>query len=208
MRTILISAVLLLPLAVSAAPNGGTPKKIQCWTDDKGVRTCGDHVPPQFAKDQRDIYNSQGVVIGTQARQKTPEEIAEEERKAAEAAAAQRAAEDQAHYDRFLLDTYASPKELEAERDRRVQITDGRIGLVQKAIADNQKTLQDLHGRADGLNKAGKPVDDKLAKQIAKFEASLKDSQTSLDQLQKDRAATQDKFAKDIERYKQLKPGS
>ena len=207
MRKIIFILLTALPLLASAQQSASGAKKIQCWTDDKGSRNCGDHVPPQYAKEQRDIYNSQGVVIGTQARQKTPAEVAEDERKAAEAAAAQRHIEEQAAYDRFLMDTYGSSKELESTRDLRLQMIDGRVGLAQKAISDNQKTLDDLRSRVAAAKAAGKAPDDKLLKQVQKFEDSLADSTNAVSQLQKEREGTQTKFGQDIERYKQLRPG-
>lgn len=207
MRKISIILLTALPLIASAQQGTTNAKKIQCWTDEKGNRSCGDHVPPQYAKQQRDIYNSQGVVIGTQSREKTAAEIAEDQRKAAEAEAAQKKIEEQAAYDRFLLDTYASSKELESTRDLRIQMIDGRAALAQKAVADNQKTLEDLHSRVAAAKAAGKAPDKKLLKDVKKYEDSMTDSSEAVKQLQKERETTQTKFAQDIERYKQLRPG-
>jgi hypothetical protein len=206
MRKVLTTLILVsaLPLAAQAA---GSPK-IQCWTDDKGVRSCGDHVPPQYAKQEREIYNSEGVVVDKKDRQKTPEEIAEDDRKAAAAAEADRVAQTQKAYDKFLTDTYSSSKELEAARTLREQTMDGRMSLLQKSIADNKKALADLHGRVDALNKAGKKPDQHLLDQIKKFEASLADSEKSTTQLTDEKARMVAKFNQDIERYKQLRPGS
>lgn len=209
MRKILIVILAALPMLAAAQQQSGKPvKRIQCWTDEKGARSCGDHVPPQYAKEQRDIYNNQGVVIGTQSRQKTPEEIAEDERKAAEAAAAQKKIEEQAAYDRFLQDTYANAKEIEAARDARLQIIDGRSALAQKSIADTEKTLVELRGRVDGAKKANKTPDARALKQVAKFEESLAGNKEAVVQLQKEREQTATKFNQDIERYKQLRPGN
>ena len=206
-KFLLVSIVVgLMPLAAFAASTDAA-KKIQCWTDDKGVRSCGDHVPPQFAKERRDIYNSQGVVIGTQSRQKTPAEVAEEERQAAAAAAEQKRLADQAAYDRFLTDTYGSTKELETARDLRLQMLDGRIVLAKKALTDNQDALNDLHSRVENGKKLPQPEQDKLHKQVTKFEQSLAENNDALTQLQQERVKAEQKFNQDIQRFQQLRPG-
>lgn len=196
--------MLVLSVGVQTAAVAGM-KQIQCWDDDKGNRMCGDSVPPQYAKKEREYFNRQGVVVKKKSRELTPQEAAEEKRKADEAAAELKRIQEQAAYDKFLTDTYGSSKELESARKLREQTLDGRIALAQKAIVDNQKTLVDLRGRVD---KAGKKAPDKkLLDQVKKFEASLADNKTAVVQLQDEKAKMVDKFNKDIARYQQLRPG-
>lgn len=206
MRKVFLSLIgmLLLSAGVQATAVAAM-KQIQCWTDDKGNRMCGDTVPPQYAKKEREYFNQQGMVVGKKARELTPEEAAEEKRKADEAAAELKHIQEQAAYDKFLTDTYGSSKELEAARKLREQTLDGRIGLAQKAIADTEKTLADLRGRVDKSSK--KQPDKRLLDQIKKFEASLADNKTSVAQLQQEREKMVNKFNQDIERFKVLRPG-
>ncbi|TXI09441.1 MAG: hypothetical protein E6Q76_05670 [Rhizobium sp.] len=193
--------------SVHAAAASG--RQIQCWTDDKGNRSCGDTVPPQYAKKEREIFNSQGIVVGKKSRELTPEEAAEEKRKADEAAAELKRIQEQAAYDKFLTDTYGSTKELEAARKLREQTLDGRIMLAQKAIADNEKALVDLRGRVDSIKKSGKKEPDKkLLDQVKKFEGSLADNKNAVAQLQQEKEKMVTKFNDDIARFKVLRPGS
>lgn len=205
MRKVIITLSLLLATQALLAASPG--KQIQCWTDDQGKRSCGDTVPPQYAKKEREYFNDQGMVVDTKSRQLTPEEQAEQQKKEAEAAAELKRVQEQAAYDKFLTDTYNSTKELEKDRDLRTQTLDGRIGLAKKAIADNEKTLADLRGRVDAASKGGKKPDKNLLKQVRKFEKSLAENQKGVEQLQEERANTVAKFNKDIERYKVLRPG-
>lgn len=206
MRKVFLSLIGMLLLSVGVQATAvAAMKQIQCWTDDKGNRMCGDTVPPQYAKKEREYFNQQGMVVGKKARELTPEEAAEEKRKADEAAAELKHIQEQAAYDKFLTDTYGSSKELEAARKLREQTLDGRIGLAQKAIADTEKTLADLRGRVDKSSK--KQPDKRLLDQIKKFEASLADNKTSVAQLQQEREKMVNKFNQDIERFKVLRPG-
>lgn len=201
-KTLLLVSV--LPVLVQTA--AADMKQIQCWTDDKGNRSCGDTVPPQYAKKEREIFNRQGVVVEKKSRQQTPEEVAEEKRKSDEAAAELKHAQEQAAYDKFLTDTYNSPKELEAARKLREQTLDGRIALAKKAIADNEKTLVDLHGRVDSAAKAGKKADKASLDQVKKFDRSLADNKKAVVQLEEEKEKMVTKFNQDIERYKVLRP--
>lgn len=207
MRKVLAGFFLLCAVSLVAHAQAPGGKRIQCWTDDKGNRSCGDSVPPQYSQKERELYNNQGVVVGKKLRQLSPAEAAEADRKVADEDAAAKRMQEQLAYDKFLTDTYNSSKELEAARALREQTFDGRLGLIQKSIADNEKTLTDLRGRADSQTKAGKKADARLLDQIQKFEVSLDDSKKSEAQLQSEKLKMVSKFNLDIERYKLLRPG-
>lgn len=197
--------VFALPTMLYAAPQQGG-KKIQCWTDSKGQRSCGDSVPPADAQRERELYNNRGVIVAKKARQLTPEEAIEADRiVAAEMAAAKLSAEQRA-YDKFLTDTYSNVKELEAARTMREQMLDGRMGLVKKAIVDNEKSLKDLRERAQAKKKSNPKADKRLQDQVKKYEVSLLDNQKSAIQLQEEKEKMVAKFNQDIERYKVLRP--
>ncbi|HEX4872629.1 MAG TPA: hypothetical protein VFV27_09970, partial [Nevskiaceae bacterium] len=120
----------LLLLLSSGSLLAQAKPKIVCWNDDQGVRHCGDRVPPEYAKTDRERLDAQGRVISTQARELTAEELAEKKR-AEEAAAleAQRRKEAEA-YDRFLLQSFTLPEDILSARDERLRILDGRIRLA------------------------------------------------------------------------------
>lgn len=210
--TLLLLTLLLIPLSAQAAtknkaPSGGPVAKLQCWTDNKGVRSCGDRVPPEYAKDEREVLNQQGIVVSTKSRQKTDAEIAEEQRKAEAASAEKKRFEEQAAYDKYMLQTFDSVTQMNAVRETRVVTLDGRLRLAEKSVGDTENSLKGLKERANTLKQAGKPVDPRLAKQIAEFETSLVDTLKSIAQLKTEREQTALKFDNDVERYKKLRAG-
>jgi hypothetical protein len=187
-------------------------KKIQCWTDDKGHRSCGDYVPPQFAQKEVQILNKHGMVVDTRQRERTAEEAAADVLKAQEEKQAAERARKQAAYDRFLLDTYSNAKELEKARDIRVKTLDGRIMLAEKAVGDNQATLADLRSRvpkaldADPKKAAMQAKNnDRLKKQIETFENTLADNTKAITVMKQERETTVAKFEEDIQRWQILK---
>src|SRR3546814_17518627 len=103
-------------LSTSAIAVGG----VQCWTDNQGHRACGDTVPPQYAKQQREVFDEQGRVRQVKPREKTEAEVAAEEAAARAADELAQKQQTQRDYDRFLLSTYNSDKEYERDRDERI----------------------------------------------------------------------------------------
>lgn len=199
-RGLTVLLVVAAPLAASAA---GT---LQCWTDEKGHRACGDRVPPQYAKQERDILNKQGIVVDKKDRQKTAAEIAaDQQRKQAEADERDRR-QKQSAYDQYMLQTFESVTQMQGVRDTRVQALDGRIKLAEKSVADTEKSLQDLKARVAEGEKTGKP-DVRAQKQVGEFEAALVDTLKSVAQLKKERAEVLSDFDRDARRYKKLRSG-
>jgi hypothetical protein len=204
----ILAASLLMALALPvAAQQQLAPKKIQCWTDAQGNRACGDHVPPEYAKQERQTVDSQGRTRETLQRQKTPEEIAVEQQAAAEAAAARALADRQAAYDRFLVDSYSSVKDLERARNERLATLDGRMNLANQSIEGSEVSKAELRKRIDVMLKKGRPVT-VPQKQLREVEKTLRDNRAAIEQMQKDREQVCVDFLRDIQRYQELKMGS
>ncbi|HUS23523.1 MAG TPA: hypothetical protein VM369_01135 [Candidatus Binatia bacterium] len=188
-------------LAVASAAGAAEPKRIQCWTDDKGQRMCGDSVPPQYAGQKREILNERGQVVETRRGAPTAEELAEDSRR-------QRAAEEakkREQYDRSLLQTYRSVRDLESMRAERLEFIDGRINAAKKSLDDNERTLTDLNERAATQQKEKGKIDERLARQLRDFERSKQRNQRSMVLLQKERDETQTNFDRDIVRFRELR---
>jgi hypothetical protein len=174
---------------------------IVCWTDDHGQRACGDHVPPQYARKQRDIYNSRGVLVQTLKAEETPEQRADDERRQREAQQAQQ----QQQNDNFMLQTYRNVGDLKAVRDNRLQTFDTRIDLAEKSVRDGAAGLKELQDRVDADSTAGKDANSELLGQIKSFESSQADNIRALAQLKQDREATANQFERDILRYQEMR---
>jgi len=199
MRNPPLLTLLALASALSAAP--AFAAKVQCWTDDKGQRMCGDRVPPEYADKERKVINQKGYVVETTKPVKTPEEIEAEKQKVKEAEEARKRAE----YDRDLLQTYRSVKDLETMRDDRLSSLDSRIRITEKNLADNEKVLEELKGREENLKKQNKPVEEKLTNQIKQYKRSLRDNKKALAAFNREREQTRTKFDDDIARFSALK---
>src|SRR5687768_4204707 len=104
----LLLPVVLLALAAGAAgAQAVKQKKLYRWVDKNGQVHYGDSVPAEYAEQDRDVLNKQGVSVGREEGTVTPEE-------AAAKAIADKAARDEQKRklrDRVLLQTYQSVQE-------------------------------------------------------------------------------------------------
>lgn len=190
---------LALPLAVA----GG--ERIVCWTDEHGKRACGDQVPARYAKVERQVFNERGIVV-----EKFPPEPTSAEREAAAEKARlseqeQRRQRDQAAYDRYLFESYASLKDLEEMRDSRLAVLDNRIALTDKSVTADEVALAALQERLDQLEDDGKEPSAPLLKQQKTLKDSLASNRTALEQLRAERDKTRAQFERDIARYQELR---
>ena len=108
----------------------------------------GDSVPPEYAKQDRSVLNNQGVNVGFEQGELTPEQRAEKERQAAEAAQAQAQREEAARRDQTLLATYISAADIEDLRNRRLELLEGQIKVTELYLANLRKRLVTLQDEA------------------------------------------------------------
>ncbi|MEC9408150.1 MAG: DUF4124 domain-containing protein [Pseudomonadota bacterium] len=196
---------LILMTLLSMASAGLAQSKLYRWVDDNGQVHYGDRIPPQYAKKERAEINERGVVVDVKAREKTSDELAAEQAAALAAAEEAQRAEEQARYDRYLISSFNSVADLMALRDDRLSLLESRLTLARKSVADTEKSLTGLIERRDKLQSAGKPVPDKLNKQISEFESSLVAGLRSVSGLEEEQVETRRKFTNDIERYIELR---
>lgn len=201
-----IAAALLCGSAVAAPPaQPNVSKRVQCWTDRNGHRACGDTVPPEYVRQERQVFDEQGRVRQVVPREKTAAEIAAEEKAKAEADAAAQRAQKRRDYDRFLLSTYNEPKDIERARDERVAMLDGRRSLIEKSIADNEKAVQQQQARIDGVQKNGKTPGPALTKKLEDLQQTLVANRKALTDIAVERQQISDKYNADLARYRELK---
>jgi len=129
--TPLLLPVLLLALAAGSAA-GEEKQKLYRWVDKQGQVHYGDSVPAEYAEQDRDVLNKQGVKVGREEGTITPEEAAA---KAAEDKAA-RDEQKRKLRDRVLLQTYQSVKELEILRDNRLDLVDAQLTIQEQSLSN------------------------------------------------------------------------
>ncbi|HEV2269845.1 MAG TPA: DUF4124 domain-containing protein [Steroidobacteraceae bacterium] len=197
---------LLLALACvagSAAAQSDKPGITYRWVDEHGVVHYGDSIPPKYARDSRQILNSEGVEIGRVDAQKTAAQLAAEAH-----ARARRVAQKQ--HDYFLMSTYTSVKDIEALRDERLSQIQAQQTAAQQYVQSLQSRLTSLQGRAQQFKpyspRPNAPrMPDDLAQELVQTLNEVRGQNQAIQARSQQEAQVRAQFQADIERFEQLK---
>lgn len=186
--------------------SGDTSGQVYRWVDDQGVVHFGDQVPAEYAPIDRQVLNQYGIPLRTEQGAMTEEEL-EAERKAA---AEKKAAVAAARRDEVLLSTYLSVEEIEALRNRRIELIDGQISVTSNYLQSLRERLKQLQAEASTFKPYSKdpeaePIDEKLADELADTADSIALYEKTLQDTRNRQGRVVMAFDADIARFKELK---
>ncbi|HEX4267061.1 MAG TPA: DUF4124 domain-containing protein [Steroidobacteraceae bacterium] len=173
------------------------------WVDEHGVVHYGDTVPPQYARNSRQILNSEGVEIGHIDAEKSSAQLR------AEASARARHVAQQQH-DYFLLGTYTSVKDIESLRDERLAQIEAQQSAAQQYVQSLQSRLTSLQSRAQQFKPYSPRPDaprmpDDLAQELVQTLSEVHSQDQAIEARTEQEAQVKAQFQSDIERFEQLK---
>ncbi len=202
----LLPVLLLALFAGTAVAQSDKQKKTYRWVDKNGQVHYGDSVPAEYAEQDRDVLNKQGVPIGREEGTITPEE-------AAAKAATDKAARDEQKRklrDRVLLQTYQSVKELEVLRDNRLELVDAQLTIQEQSLSNlraQRAQIQRQSARYAPINQeaGAPPVPDELAADIERSASDIVTQEANLLKRREERESIRLNFEADIKRYEELR---
>lgn len=197
--SLILCATLWLPATAIEAG------KLYKWVDENGQIRYGDKIPAKYAKKSNETLNTQGVVVDKKAAAKTPEQIAEEQRLAAEQLEQERIRKDQAHQDRILLDTFTNEDEMVLTRDGKIEAIEAVIRVTNGRTEKLKQRLANLKLRAANLERSGKPVPEFLNKEVAETRQQIAQNFIYIEKRRVDQARIREQFEADINRFRELK---
>lgn len=211
----LLIVTLLAALAVGSAFAADKPRKQKraqgtdtlsySWVDENGNRQYGDRVPPEYAKKELRVLNSQGVELRRIDAQRTAAQQVDDKKRADSEAR-------RAQYDRFLLATYTSTRDIEQVRDSRLAQVSQQRESTESYLATLQDRLGALQLQAQAYrpyneSAEAKPLPDRLADSLVR---TLNETRTQRNLLQSRRTeenSLRSQFQADIDRFRQLRSG-
>lgn len=204
-------AIAALP-SIGLAQAPGAKGKLYRWVDDKGEVHYGDRVPPEYAARDRNVLNKEGVRVGFEQGEVTAEELAEMQKRKAEAEAVRASKAEVARRDRMLLQTYLSVSDIEDLRNRRVELLESQIKVTELYLANLRKRLVVLQEEAGNYKpytaKADAPqIPENLALDLSRTTASINLYEQTLARTRTDQQTLREAFDNDIRRFKELKGG-
>ena len=174
---------------------------IKCWTNEDGVRECGNKIPPEYSQGASVKISRGGVIIGEEEAAKSLETIRKEK-------AASIRAEESRKADQALLKTFSSTEDLILARNRKVEQIDKEIILLESRIMKLEENLQRVQIRIDANEKEAIPDNSDLDENAQLIRHQIRESQQfiKIKEIERDDISLQ--FAKDIDRFNKLvKPG-
>ena len=200
---LVLAGITLAGGLVRAAPSQSSRQGIAYrWVDENGVVHYGDHIPPQYAAQDRAVLNAQGVEVRHLDAQKSPEQLAADARERATQIR-------QRQHDAFLITTYTSVKDIEALRDARLEQLKGQRTAAQQYVDSLRTRLASLQTRAVAFRPYNPHTDarrmpDDLAENLVRTVNDLNVQTHNLDAKTAEETALRDQFQADIERYRAL----
>ena len=204
----LMCAVMLALLAGAgvAGAQSDKQKKLYRWVDKNGQVHYGDSVPAEYAEQDREVLNRQGVPVGREEGTVTPEE-------AAAKAVSDKAARDEQKRklrDRVLLQTYQSVQELEILRDNRLDLVDAQLTIQEQSLSNlraQRAQIERMAARYAPANTAAdaQPLPDELAADLDRSASDIQTQESNLVRRREERENIRKTFEADIERYKELR---
>jgi hypothetical protein len=208
--------IALFLIAAFALPSDGSAQqrndgpRVYRWIDKNGVTQFGDSIPPEYANADRDVLNRQGVRIGFEEGEITPEERAILDQRKADEEKRRQAALAVARHDRMLLEAYSTVSDIEDLRDRRLELLESQIKVTELYLTNLRKRLVGLQEEASAYKpyttRPDAPqIPENLALDISRTAGSINTFEERLSRTRTDQRALRESFDNDIVRFKELK---
>jgi len=191
-------SALILATALLAAP--AAQAQMYRYTDEHGQIVIGNTIPQEATRRGYDILSNSGRVIETIPPAPTAEEIAarEAEKKRQQELERQRKA------DELLLKRFSSPDQAVRAMHRKIRELEGLISLKRGNISVITSQLDTEQSRAANLERAGKPVPERVLTKIQRLESQIRDIEREIASQQQEIEAVRSRFLADIKRLEKI----
>ena len=156
-----INLIILLILNISILDNS-VQARMKCWTNNEGVKECGDTVPPEYTQQGYKELSKEGIVKDETKRVKTKEELEKEREKARAVAKEKEKVRKKQTHDKMLLETYNTIDDINDAKEQKIQAIESTIKYNKKRIIKLQYMI-DNEEKSDADNQT-------LKQQIAENE--------------------------------------
>ncbi len=193
-------AVLFVFLLIFSAP--ALAISFKCWTNDEGIRECGNSLPPKYVTQRIEFLNSKsGKVSKVTAAAKTQQEIEFEKEQEKLQKKRNREIAKQKSYDEVLLKTYLSVDDLLLSLQWKITTLNSRISVAKGSIrAENVKFMEHTK-QAARMERAGRKLTDDIKSELQGSRNRVKNYRLRIKQLEKEITDIHEKFSHDIDRF-------
>jgi len=206
-RTFTPNSIVAAALGALLLASGGATAGIKCWTNNEGVRECGNAVPPEYAQKSHDEVSKQGVTLRRSERAKTRDELRKAEAERLRREEQQRQTRVRAKHDRVLLSTFTTEEDMTLTRNGQLVAIDTRIKHTERVVAGLEKKKRELEEQAAKQERSGKAVSAELRDGIAAVDKRIAEHRDYIAKRHDEKVEINTRFETDLARYRELKAG-
>jgi len=191
-------------VCVGAIQAFATQGQFYRFENEDGVTVIASSIPPNLVYKGYSIVREDGTVVKKVAPQLTPAEVEKRDRELAEQKKREQDGEAQRHHDEDLVKLYASPRDVEEARDR-------KLLSIQAAIAQNTSNIQQLklkkerfETEAAARERDGQPPSPDILDNLKILDTQIADKERDVAARQQELQRTKDQFQLDLDRVKLL----
>lgn len=191
-------------MCVGAIQAFATQGQFYRFENEDGVTVIASSIPPNLVYKGYSIVREDGTVVKKVAPQLTPAEVEKRDRELAEQKKREQDGEAQRHHDEDLVKLYASPRDVEEARDR-------KLLSIQAAIAQNTSNIQQLklkkerfETEAAARERDGQPPSPDILDNLKILDTQIADKERDVAARQQELQRTKDQFQLDLDRVKLL----
>jgi len=193
----------MLCLFVVASP--AAAQSLYRWVDDQGNVHYTDSIPPTQAGKAHVEMSEQGMRMREVPRVKTPEEVERERELERLRAQQEELIEERKAADQRLLRKYRSVDDLIMASDGKLAAIDFQIQMDKGSIPLQQTRLASLRAEAAESERQDRPVDEKLAADIADAERAIQETLSAILRGEEQKRELRVELERDLERFRELR---
>ena len=193
-----------LLVCVGAMQASATQGQFYRFENDDGVTVISSSIPPNLVHKGYSIVREDGTVIKTVPRELTAAELEQRDREEAERKRREQEGVVQAHHDDELMKLYASPRDVEEARDRKVLSIETAIAQNKSNIAQLQLKKERFESEAATRERAGQPPSPDILDNLKILDTQIAGKERDIAARQQELQRTKDQFQLDLDRVKFL----
>jgi len=204
MKTFRYKTCWLLLLPAILLSGNALGDRLYKWVDAEGQVHYSNRLPPEAAKQRREIITEQGRTIKVYRAPLTAEEKLEEERLKELEKKRRELAEKRAIHDRSLLATYSNTDDMYVAMQGKLDAVESLIKLTNSRINSLQNRLLELTEEAASYERSGRQLPDNLQRQISNLRNQIDQNKAFVEDKKLEMEDIRLQSEADIRRFKEL----
>jgi hypothetical protein len=176
------------------------PVELYKYENEDGIPVISNTIPPNLVHKGYSVIREDGTVIRTVARELTPAEQAERDRKIEEQKKAEEAGAARKRHDEELLKLYASARDVEDARDRKIRSIDTAIATTKANLEGLKLKKQHFEEQAADREREGQAPSAEILDNLRTLEIQIADKERDIEARTLEKQHASEQFALDLDR--------